>query len=485
MQSVLTTANSVKGGASEDLSEPSTAGYEGERITVHSPSEPYVQQQEQELLQQQQQLLQQQLQQQQQLLQQERDTLAPKTPPSSSHASTGTATTFMKTSHPLVERTSWKRHAASLKENVDKIRSKTVQPLQTSWNSLTQSQGHASTGTSTNADRYMSAIGPAIVALFSSKKEGQLSFLTVYALALLGSSVGFHLFLYFISIGYALGIALPLAVALYKYVAVTTVQTRSLVVAAHTALVLAWAARSVVFFLWREHVNWPALHEKIVQVNSGIKAPSVSVKILCWLVYSFLYVCMLSPCWFRLERGINAATSSSSMRFMWVALALQTTGFLLETVADFQKSTFKASQPARRYEWCHTGVWKYSTHPNYAGEWLFWLGTVIGGLTAVTHPVQAIIMAVGFLFITTVLRGAVQSLGSKHWEKYGNNPEFLEFQRRYGVMGPKLSVFLSSAMMVLRSKRGEAQPIITAFQPDGQAFVQDEDFEASPHGTNL
>ncbi len=40
---------------------------------------------------------------------------------------------------------------------------------------------------------------------------------TMYALALLGSSAGFHLFLYFITVGYAMGIALPLAVAMVVY----------------------------------------------------------------------------------------------------------------------------------------------------------------------------------------------------------------------------------------------------------------------------
>jgi hypothetical protein len=39
----------------------------------------------------------------------------------------------------------------------------------------------------------------------------------IYALALLGSSFGFHLFLYFITIGYACGVALPVLVAMILY----------------------------------------------------------------------------------------------------------------------------------------------------------------------------------------------------------------------------------------------------------------------------
>jgi hypothetical protein len=43
------------------------------------------------------------------------------------------------------------------------------------------------------------------------------SFLTVYSLALLGSSCGFYTFLYFITVGYALGVTIPLIVALIVY----------------------------------------------------------------------------------------------------------------------------------------------------------------------------------------------------------------------------------------------------------------------------
>ena len=43
------------------------------------------------------------------------------------------------------------------------------------------------------------------------------SLATLYGLALLGASSGFYLFLYFITIGYAVGVTLPLAVALYVY----------------------------------------------------------------------------------------------------------------------------------------------------------------------------------------------------------------------------------------------------------------------------
>lgn len=65
------------------------------------------------------------------------------------------------------------------------------------------------------------AVGPAVVAfvqLFSSSDgTGLVTKPAVYALALLGSSSGFHLFLYFITVGFSCGVTLPVLVAMIVY----------------------------------------------------------------------------------------------------------------------------------------------------------------------------------------------------------------------------------------------------------------------------
>ena len=67
-----------------------------------------------------------------------------------------------------------------------------------------------------------SQAGPALITLisllcFNNGKKDEISLLTLYTLALLGASCGFHLFLHFITLGYALGVTLPLIVALRFY----------------------------------------------------------------------------------------------------------------------------------------------------------------------------------------------------------------------------------------------------------------------------
>jgi hypothetical protein len=71
-------------------------------------------------------------------------------------------------------------------------------------------------GTLQNTSRVGPTILTSISLLFVFNEKG-VSFATLYVLALLGASCGFHLFLYFITLGYALGVSVPLVAALYVY----------------------------------------------------------------------------------------------------------------------------------------------------------------------------------------------------------------------------------------------------------------------------
>lgn len=258
--------------------------------------------------------------------------------------------------------------------------------------------------------------------LYTSNKG--MSVLSLYALALLGASCGFHLFLHFITIGYALGIGLPISVALYVYNKHSILPRATLF---HSFITVAWSVRMLVFFLWREYISWPALHEKVVEIQKRMKIPFAS-RLLCWLVYSFFYLSMMSMSLGRLQQGMNAKWGFLGL----IGLLMQIGGLGLETIADLQKNGFKARN---RHAWCNVGVWKWSSHPNYLGEGLFWWGSYLShGFNAIPNTVFS---TIGLGFIMSVLKGSTRSLSIKHLEKYGDQPEFFEFQRTHSIWGPK------------------------------------------------
>jgi steroid 5-alpha reductase family enzyme len=222
----------------------------------------------------------------------------------------------------------------------------------------------------------------------------------------------------------------------------------------HSIVTILWGLRLFTFLTYREYVSWPALHQKVVEVQGKMNIPYAS-KVLCWLVYSFFYLALMASCWSRHQQGAalvaiavaatttapetlsSSVTAAAVPTHCWgvlgyVGLLMQSTGLVLESVADLQKTKFKSRN---HFTWCNIGLWRISTHPNYFGEGLFWLGTYLShGFYSIFHSLLA---TVGLAFIMVVLKGSARSLASKQKEKYGQDPDFCDFQRSHNVFGPK------------------------------------------------
>eukprot|EP00536_Pseudo-nitzschia_multiseries_P003371 jgi/Psemu1/236632/estExt_Genewise1.C_520013 len=273
--------------------------------------------------------------------------------------------------------------------------------------------------------------GPSVVTLLSlvssSANENGASLLTLYMLALLGASCGFHLFLHFITLGYALGVTLPLIAALYFYQKQYDLPFPTIF---HTSITILWGIRLFCFLAIREYFTWPLLHQKVVEVQAKMNIPFAS-KILCWFVYSLFYVTLVASCWSRLLQSSSSSPSNWGL-LGFLGLSLQVVGLSLETIADLQKNSFKSRH---RHSWCNVGVWKHSTHPNYLGEGMFWWGTYLAH--GFHSPLPSALATMGLVLILYVLKGSAKSLSSKQKEKYGQELDFYQFQRTHNVFGPK------------------------------------------------
>lgn len=60
----------------------------------------------------------------------------------------------------------------------------------------------------------------------------------------------------------------------------------------------------------------------------------------------------------------------------WVGLGVAALAVLIEAVADAQLAAFK-KDPANKGQVCARGLWAWSRHPNYFGEWLVWVGFML------------------------------------------------------------------------------------------------------------
>jgi steroid 5-alpha reductase family enzyme len=56
----------------------------------------------------------------------------------------------------------------------------------------------------------------------------------------------------------------------------------------------------------------------------------------------------------------------------WFAFLITLSGIVIEAISDFQLSTYVNDKD--KCDFLCSGLWKYSRHPNYFGEVLFWIG---------------------------------------------------------------------------------------------------------------
>lgn len=149
--------------------------------------------------------------------------------------------------------------------------------------------------------------------------------------------------------------------------------TRKILIA---VLVTLWGLRLSAYLTWR---NWGKGEDPrygLWRKKSGDRFWLVSLFKVFILQALFLWVISLV-----LQVGQLAATPS---KFTWLDFAgviVWSIGFVFESVADWQLAKFK-SDSANQGRVMDRGLWAYSRHPNYFGEFLIWWGIYLITLAA-------------------------------------------------------------------------------------------------------
>ncbi|KAI8496274.1 hypothetical protein Bbelb_261150 [Branchiostoma belcheri] len=133
---------------------------------------------------------------------------------------------------------------------------------------------------------------------------------------------------------------------------------------------------------------------------------------------------------------LNAKTRDRSLGFQdYLGWTIWTVGLLLEAVADYQKSVFKAD-PENSGKFIQSGLWSISQHPNYLGEISLWLGlyiTAAGVMSGWEHISVVSPVFVAFLLLKVSGVPLLDELGMKRW---GNNPAYVAYRQRTAVLVP-------------------------------------------------
>jgi len=126
----------------------------------------------------------------------------------------------------------------------------------------------------------------------------------------------------------------------------------------------------------------------------------------------------------------------------WVA------AIVFEHTADKQKKAFikQCQENNVTNTVCDVGLWRYSRHPNYFGEWMVWNSLVITSLpslVALWHSPELLLVKVGASFglVTTswmMYKCLVHYTGAVPAEYYSvkKRPEYVEYQKKVNMFMP-------------------------------------------------
>ena len=150
-------------------------------------------------------------------------------------------------------------------------------------------------------------------------------------------------------------------------------------------LVLIWALRLAAYLTWR---NWGQPEDSRYQQIREKYSPHFALKslLIIFAFQAFLAWLISLP----LLVSLNTTQSLSILDLFAMVLWLVGMGF--ETVADLQLHRFKANS-ANKGKVLDTGLWRYSRHPNYFGEFCIWWGFYLfavssGGWWTILSPLM-------------------------------------------------------------------------------------------------
>jgi steroid 5-alpha reductase family enzyme len=124
--------------------------------------------------------------------------------------------------------------------------------------------------------------------------------------------------------------------------------------------------------------------------------------------------------------------------FFWVGLLVWAPGLTIETVADIQKTRFKAD-PANKGRFINTGLWSRSRHPNYFGEITLWVGVAIIALPVLQGWQWAALVSPVFVALLLIKGSGVPPLEEKADRKWGGQPDYEACKHNTPVLVPKLA----------------------------------------------
>ena len=119
--------------------------------------------------------------------------------------------------------------------------------------------------------------------------------------------------------------------------------------------------------------------------------------------------------------------------YLYLGFGLFLTGFLIEIIADKQKSKFR-SKSDNKDKFINTGLWSKSRHPNYLGEIILWLGISIMSISSLSGLQYLTLVSPLFTYLLLVYVSGVRLLEESGNKKWGHLNSYKEYVKNTPVL---------------------------------------------------
>ena len=208
-------------------------------------------------------------------------------------------------------------------------------------------------------------------------------------------------------------ISIVIYISIQSYSA-TNVNIGSILLA---SFIILWAIRLGSFLFTRIQKNGEDKRFKSIK-------PSPTRFFMTWTLQG-MWVSLCSMC------ALTAIASKNGVIlnvFFYIGMLVFIAGFVIEIIADWQKSTFRKNPENKDQFICH-GLWYYSRHPNYFGEIILWLGISIMSFSSLSSWQYITLISPLFTYMLLVYISGVRILEIAGMEKWGHLESYQEYVR--------------------------------------------------------
>ena len=187
--------------------------------------------------------------------------------------------------------------------------------------------------------------------------------------------------------------------------------------------------------LWTIRLSF-FLFQRVKRVGKDVRFDNLKLSfskfLLAWMTQGlWVFICLFPTL------IVFSSPTNSEIIYLVLGGLIYLVGLLIEIIADYQKTVHnKLNNQERKF--ISSGLWSRSRHPNYFGEFLIWTG-----ITIICFPVFSVfkylslITPIFIYFLLNYISG-VNLLEERAKEKWGNNPEYVEYLKTTPKFFPKI-----------------------------------------------